>query len=151
MESSRAPRDIETRADLDTLLRRFYTTAFKDSRIGPFFTEIAGTDLEVHMPRITDFWESALFRSAEYRRNAFTPHAALHSAVPLTAEHFGRWNQLWQATVDGLHRGPNADRAKATGERMSIAMLKRLNGGEADTSGDGPGFVPLAAVELRAA
>ncbi|MDG4862123.1 group III truncated hemoglobin [Streptomyces sp. T-3] len=151
MDISSAPRDIADRTDLEILLRRFYTTAFADPQIGPFFTEIAGTDLEVHMPRITDFWESALLRTAQYRRNAFTPHAALHSAVPLTAEHFGRWNQLWQATVDGLHRGPNAERAKATGERMSIAMLKRLNGGEADTSGDGPGFIPLAALELRAA
>ncbi|MFI1676709.1 group III truncated hemoglobin [Streptomyces sp. NPDC020607] len=143
--------DITTRADLDVLLRRFYTAAFADPLIGPFFTEIAGTDLDVHMPRITDFWERALFRSAEYRRDAFAPHAALHSARPLTAEHFGRWVQLWHATVDGLHRGPNADRAKAQGERIAVAMLRRLGGRDASTEGEGPGFVPLAALRLRGA
>lgn len=143
--------DITSRADLDALLRRFYTAAFADPLIGPFFTEIAGTDLEVHLPRITDFWERALFRTAEYRRNAFAPHAVLHDARPLTAEHFGRWVQLWHATVDGPHRGPNADRAKAQGERIALAMLRRLGGKDAPTGGTGPGFVPLAAVELRAA
>ncbi|MFF8639924.1 group III truncated hemoglobin [Streptomyces sp. NPDC015345] len=143
--------DIATRADLDVLLRRFYTAAFADPLIGPFFTEIAGTDLDVHLPRITDFWERALWRTADYRRNAFAPHAALHTARPLTAEHFGRWVQLWHATVDGLHRGPDADRAKAQGERIALALLRRLGGKDAPTAGEGPGFVPLAAVELRMA
>ncbi|CAM5654642.1 hypothetical protein SNARM312S_03306 [Streptomyces narbonensis] len=114
-------RDISDRDDLDVILRRFYTAAFADPLIGPFFTEIAGTDLEVHLPRITDFWERALFRTADYGRDAFAPHAALHSARPLTAAHFGRWTQLWRATVDGLHQGPRAERAKAQGERIAVA------------------------------
>lgn len=143
--------DIATRADLDALLRRFYTAAFADPLIGPYFNEVAGTDLEAHLPRITDFWERALFRTADYRRDAFAPHAALHASRPLTAAHFGRWVQLWHAAVDGLHRGPNAERAKAQGERIALAMLRRLNGRDASTAGDGTGFVPLAAVELRVA
>ncbi|MEU6989404.1 group III truncated hemoglobin [Streptomyces sp. NPDC046465] len=143
--------DIASRADLDVLLRRFYTAAFADPLIGPFFTEIAGTDLDAHLPRIADFWERALFRTADYRRDAFAPHAALHAARPLTAAHFGRWVQLWQAAVDGLHRGPNADRAKAQGERIAVAMLRRLEGRDASTEGEGPGFMPLAALRLRRA
>ncbi|MFE7581280.1 group III truncated hemoglobin [Streptomyces gardneri] len=142
-------RDIGDRDDLDVVLRRFYTAAFADPLIGPFFTEIAGTDLEVHLPRITDFWERALFRTADYGRDAFAPHAALHSARPLTAAHFGRWTQLWHATVDGLHQGPTAERAKAQGERIAVAMLRRLAGPDAATDGAGGGFVPLAAFELR--
>lgn len=142
--------DISGRADLDIVLRRFYTAAFADARIGPFFTEIAGTDLEVHLPRITDFWERALFRGADYRRNAFAPHAALHSARAMTAADFGRWVQLWHATIDGLHRGPNAERAKAQGERIALTLHKRLVGTGATMEGeDGLGFIPLAALELR--
>ncbi|MFJ3782399.1 group III truncated hemoglobin [Streptomyces sp. NPDC090093] len=148
----RATRDISDRADLDVLLRRFYTEAFADPLIGPFFTEVVGTDLEVHLPRITDFWERALFRTASYGRDAFAPHAALHSARPLTAAHFGRWVQLWRASVDGLHRGPRAERAKAQGERIALAMLRRLAGTEATEAsarGGGGGFVPLAALRLH--
>ncbi|MEV5970864.1 group III truncated hemoglobin [Streptomyces sp. NPDC051921] len=153
MSATRALRDIGSRADLDVLLRRFYGAAFADPLIGPFFTEVAGTDLEVHLPRIADFWERALLRGAEYRRDAFAPHAALHSARPLTAAHFGRWTQLWRATVDGLHEGPLAERAKAQGERIALSMLRRLAGRDAPTGapeGQG-GFVPLAALRLRSA
>ncbi|MFH8710392.1 group III truncated hemoglobin [Streptomyces zaomyceticus] len=145
----RATRDISDRDDLDVLLRRFYTAAFADPLIGPFFTRIAGTDLEVHLPRITDFWERALFRTADYGRDAFAPHAVLHATRPLTAAHFGRWVQLWHAAVDGLHAGPRAERAKAQGERIALALLRRLGGPGADTRGAGGGFVPLAALELR--
>lgn len=149
--------DVAGRADLDTLLRRFYTAAFKDPLIGPYFTEVAGTDLEIHLPRITDFWERALFRTADYRRNAMVPHVDLHHRRPMTAEHFGRWVQLWRATVDGLHAGPNAERAKAQGERIALSMLRRLAGGDVSTAADGSnagaggGFIPLAALELRTA
>ncbi|GGY31717.1 hypothetical protein GCM10010363_10850 [Streptomyces omiyaensis] len=154
MRETRELTDIGGRDDLDVLLRRFYAAAFADPLIGPFFTEVAGTDLEVHLPRITDFWERALFRTAPYGRDAFAPHAALHSVRPLTPAHFGRWVQLWHATVDGLHRGLLADRARMTGERIAVSMLKRLGGPGAEaaaaTGGTG-GFVPLAALTLRAA
>ncbi|AWZ03298.1 MULTISPECIES: group III truncated hemoglobin [unclassified Streptomyces] len=150
MSHHAAVRDISGRADLDVVLRRFYTAAFADPRIGPFFTEVAGTDLEVHLPRITDFWERALFRSADYRRNAFAPHAVLNAAREMTAADFGRWVQLWRATIDGLHRGPNAERAKAQGERIALTLHKRLAGADTELlRGEGTvGFVPLAALEL---
>ncbi|MFE0643793.1 group III truncated hemoglobin [Streptomyces sp. NPDC058877] len=144
-----ATSDIGDRHDLDVLLRRFYGAAFADPLIGPFFTETAGTDLEAHLPDIGDFWERALFRTAAYGRDAFGPHAALHAARPLTAAHFGRWVQLWHASVDGLHRGPRAERAKAQGERIALAMLRRLAGPGEPLGGTGGGFVPLAALELR--
>jgi len=139
--------DIADRADLERLLRRFYGAALADPLIGPYFTELAGLDLERHLPHITDFWESALLRTADYRRNAFAPHLALHRARPLTAEHFGRWVQLWTAAVDGLHTGPLAERAKAQGERIALGMLRRTSGG--GTDGGSGGFVPLSAVLLR--
>ncbi|MFF5424553.1 MULTISPECIES: group III truncated hemoglobin [unclassified Streptomyces] len=150
MPATRNPRDIGGRDDLAVLLRRFYTEAVADPLIGPYFTEVAGTDLDAHLPRITDFWERALFRTAGYGRDAFAPHAGLHAARPLTAAHFGRWVQLWHATVDGLHRGPRAERAKAQGERIARAMLRRLAGPDAPTGGGDGGFVPLAALRLRA-
>ncbi|BFV56096.1 hypothetical protein KCMC57_up12000 [Kitasatospora sp. CMC57] len=136
--------DIADRADLELVLRRFYGAAFVDPVIGPFF---AGTELERHLPHIADFWERALLRSAEYGRDLFAPHAALHAHQPLTARHFGRWLQLWTATVDGLYSGPLAERAKSQGERISLSMLRRLTDGE--TGGGTGGFVPLSAVLLR--
>ncbi|MGW0754454.1 group III truncated hemoglobin [Streptomyces sp. NPDC002587] len=143
--------DIAGRADLDVVLRRFYTAAFADPQIGPFFTEIAGTDLEAHLPRIGDFWERALFRTADYGGDPVAPHRALHSARAMTAADFGRWVQLWRAAIDGRHRGPNAERAKAMGERIALAFHERLAGADAEPlrGGGAAGFVPLAALKLR--
>ncbi|MFF4339182.1 group III truncated hemoglobin [Kitasatospora sp. NPDC001540] len=138
--------DITSRADLERALRLFYRAAFADPLIGPHFTEIARLDLEAHLPRITDFWESALLRTASYRGNALAPHAALHAAAPLTAAHFGRWVQLWRATLDGRHAGPVTERAKAQSQRIAVAMLRRL--GDGRTDGGTGGFVPLGAVRL---
>ncbi|GLW53658.1 group III truncated hemoglobin [Kitasatospora phosalacinea] len=138
--------DITSRADLEQALRLFYRAAFADPLIGPHFTEIARLDLEAHLPRITDFWESALLRTASYRGNALAPHAALHAVAPLTAAHFGRWVQLWRATLDGRHAGPVTERAKAQAQRIAVAMLRRL--GEDTTDGGPGGFVPLSAVRL---
>ncbi|MQY10704.1 hypothetical protein SRB5_08170 [Streptomyces sp. RB5] len=148
----RADGDIAGRGDLDTLLHRFYGAAFADPLIGPFFTEIAGTDLDEHMPHILDFWDRALFRTPIANpRDPLAVHVRLHRHTQLTAEHFGRWVQLWHASVDGRHRGPVAERAKKQGERVALAMLRRLSGPEASTDGTGPGFVPLAALRLRTA
>ncbi|MCZ0979559.1 group III truncated hemoglobin [Streptomyces diastatochromogenes] len=144
----RATPDLGDRHDLDVLLRRFYGAAFADPLIGPFFTELAGTDLEAHLPHIAGFWERALFRTGGYGRDAFAPHAALHTARPLTAAHFGRWVQLWRASVDGLHRGRrrSGPRRRGAGRARDAAAARRGRGGH---RGDGRGFVPLAALELR--
>jgi hemoglobin len=141
--------DIDTRADLEALLRRFYGAAFVDPVIGVYFTTIAGTDLDAHLPRITDFWERALFRTADYRGDAFAVHHTLDQAAPLTARHFGRWIQLWHASIDGRHSGPRAERAKAQGERIALAMLRRLAGPDAKAEPGPSGFIPLATLDLR--
>ncbi|MDH6144993.1 MULTISPECIES: group III truncated hemoglobin [Kitasatospora] len=135
--------DIATRGDLELLLRRFYAAAFADPLIGRHF---GGMDLEAHLPRITDFWASSLLRTGEYRGNLFAPHASL----PLTAEHYGRWVQLWSATVDGRHQGPVAERAKERAQRIAVNLIRRTSGEDPATGGPG-GFVPLSALLLRSA
>ena len=47
-------KDIETRADIDDLMNRFYVRAMTDETIGYIF-EIAELDLKHHLPVIGDF------------------------------------------------------------------------------------------------
>jgi hemoglobin len=119
--------DIGTRADIEALVSRFYVRAFADPFIGPVFTEVARVDLAAHVPIVSDFWESALLRRGTYRRNAFLVHQNVHDAHPLTPPHFARWLDIWTATVDDLHAGPVAERAKAQGARIAASMARRLN------------------------
>ena len=92
--------DIGTRADCEQLVRTFYGRALVDPIIGFLFTDVAKLDLEQHVPRITNFWETILLGAHSYGGGAFRPHAELNLKVPLTRGHFDRWLNLWTTTVD---------------------------------------------------
>ena len=117
------------RADIARLVETFYTRAFADPVLGPIFTDIAQMDLEAHMPIMCDFWETVLFRSGAYRRNALQVHVALHARHPLTGADFGRWLELWRETLDEHFAGPAAERAKLQATRIAGSMERRLAGG----------------------
>lgn len=120
--------DIANRADIEALTRDFYSRAFADPLLGPVFVDVARMDLEAHLPIICDFWETVLFRAGLYKRNALTVHVDLHAKAPLTAEHFGRWVDLWHATVDDHFAGEVAERAKVQAARIAWSMSRRLMG-----------------------
>lgn len=120
--------DLANRGDVERLVVTFYETAFRDPLIGPIFTDVAHMDLAAHLPIMGDFWETVLFRTGAYRRNALQVHVALHARHPLTAEHFARWLELWDGTVDALFAGPVADRAKLQAARIAGSMERRLAG-----------------------
>ena len=120
-------RDIETRADIDEVLRDFYGAAFSDAGLGHIFTDIAHMDLDAHLPVIGNFWEKVLLNTDVYRGNAMRVHQDLHHRFPLTPAHFNRWLKLWRAAVDTRFAGPVADAAKAHADRISAAMLRNLD------------------------
>lgn len=123
--------DIAERAQLLALLDDFYRRAFADPLLGPVFVEIARMDLDAHLPIIADFWETVLFRTGSYRRNALRPHQRLHRRADLTPAHFERWLSLWVTTIDERHCGPKAELAKRQGTRMAYAMCHSITGDDA--------------------
>ena len=119
--------DIETREDVERLVRAFYGRAMTDPIIGFIFTDVAHLDLEAHVPVIASFWETILLGAQSYRGGAFAPHAALHMQVRLREGHFERWLVLWRTTVDELFAGERAELAKSHALRVAHAFLGRLN------------------------
>jgi hemoglobin len=137
--------DIETRADCERLVGAFYGRALIDPIIGFLFTDVAKLDLEEHVPRITNFWDTILLGSRSYGGGAFRPHVELHFKVPLTRGHFDRWLYLWTLTVDELFAGERAELAKSHAVRVAAAFESRLR------SFDGPQeFAPGIPEELGA-
>ena len=120
--------DITGRDDIAALLTDFYGRAFGDELLGPVFVDIARMDLAEHLPVMCDFWQSVLFRSGQYRRNALQPHLRLHGKAHLTPAHFDRWLALWHATVDDRHAGPKAELAKLQASRIAGATSRRITG-----------------------
>jgi len=118
--------DIETRGDCEQLVRVFYGRALVDPVIGFLFTDVAKLDLEAHVPRITNFWDTILLGAHSYGGGAFRPHIELNFKVPLTRGHFDRWLHLWTMTVDELFEGERAELAKAHAIRVAAAFESRL-------------------------
>jgi hemoglobin len=116
--------DITSRADLEYLLQQFYQKAFADPLIGFFFTEVVPLDLETHIPRIADFWESVIFNTRGYRKNVMEVHQHISDLSPIKKEHLDQWVKIFTATVDQYFEGDKASLIK--NRAISIATLMKI-------------------------
>jgi hemoglobin len=66
--------DLADRADVDALLRRFYGRALIDDVLAAPFAELRAVGLHSHLPKMSDLWETALFRAGRYRGSALDAH-----------------------------------------------------------------------------
>ena len=117
-------RDIETREDIENLLSKFYVVAIDDERIGHHFAEL---NLETHLPIIVNFWEKVLFGKPVYFGNPLAVHQNLHEKSPLKLEHFQRWLEIFEQTVDELFAGEMADAAKIRAKMIAHSLNQNLN------------------------
>ena len=117
--------DIESREDIEHIMRRFYDKLLSDDTINYYFDEIIQDNrLEHHFGILTDFWENILFYSGTYQRNAMAPHLKLHASRPFEATHFDCWLGHLNQTIDEFHSGPNAHNMKT--RALSIATVMKL-------------------------
>ncbi|HEY6062378.1 MAG TPA: group III truncated hemoglobin [Chitinophagaceae bacterium] len=117
-------KDITSREDLLTLVTKFYEKLLADDSISYLFTDIAKIDLDHHLPVLVDFWDSVLFQSDSYHKNAMQPHINLHRKSPLQAYHFETWLRYFNDTVDDLFDGETAFLAKE--RALSIATVMKI-------------------------
>ncbi len=119
-------RDIETRGDIERLLRKFYKVAIADPEIGHHFDDL---DLESHLPVITDFWEKILFGEPVYFGNPLVVHQKLHEKFPLKSEHFTRWVEIFNQTVGMSFEGEMAQNAMSRAKMIAANLDQQLTGG----------------------
>lgn len=117
-------RDIENREDLHNVLSLFYQNLLADPSIGYIFTDVAKIDMEHHLPVITDFWETVLFHTGSYEKNAIVPHLVLNSKTPLLKSHFDTWLMHFGNAVDLLFEGERSIQIKQ--HATSIATIMQI-------------------------
>lgn len=121
-------KDIANREDLLLLMQEFYKKLLADESINYLFTDIAKIDLDHHLPVLVDFWDSILFQSNTYQKNAMQPHIALHQKSPLQKHHFETWLGYFKASVDELFSGDNSfiikERATSIATVMQIKTIQ---------------------------
>ena len=117
-------KDISSRADLLQLVSNFYEKLLADDSINYLFTDIAKINLDHHIPVLVDFWDSIIFQSDTYQKNAMQPHINLHQKSPLQPQHFETWLRYFNETVDELFEGEKAFLAKE--RALSIATVMKI-------------------------
>ncbi len=120
---------ITGRDDIETLVRNFYEKVKADDCIGFIFNDIAKVNWEKHLSVMFDFWENVLFYTGSYEGNPMLVHQHINHVIPLTKEHFLRWYQVFEQTVDELFEGQNAILIKQKAYSISTVMqIKIING-----------------------
>jgi hemoglobin len=119
-------KDITNRDDLLLLMQEFYKKLLADDSINYFFTDIAKINLEHHFPVLVDFWDSILFQSGIYQKNAMQPHMILHQKSPLQKHHFETWLRYFKKTVDELFNGTNAFIIKEKATSIATVMQIKI-------------------------
>ncbi len=122
-------RDIENREDVFLLVNTFYSEIRKDDFIGPIFLEIIPeNEWAPHLEKLTDFWETNLFFVRKFKGNPMKAHKNIdvHFKYSITQEHFGKWLELWFATVNELFEGTKANDAKERARNIASALFFRM-------------------------
>jgi hemoglobin len=124
--------DIQTRNDIETLIKTFYSKVVTDEAIGFIFNDVAKVNWEKHLPIMFDFWETLLLDASSYRKNAMEVHYTLNRVLPFEEKHFKRWLELFSGTVDELFTGEKATMAKKKARSIADLMqfkMKQENAG----------------------
>ena len=114
--------DLFTEADVIRLVDAFYARVNDDPLLRPVFNEVAQVNWATHLPTMYDFWSSVLLGTSRYKGRPF----AKHFPLPIHAEHFQRWLQLFNQTVDSLFAGPKAAEAKIKAQNIGAMFEHRM-------------------------
>nr|AWJ66349.1 truncated hemoglobins [uncultured bacterium] len=112
--------DILTQDDVRLLVHMFYGGIDAHPVLGRFFADL---DLPGHLPRMVAFWSSVVFQTGTYHGRPFDAHVRLEG---LAAEHFAAWLARFEATVDRLFAGPNAETVKARAHQIGFIFQAKL-------------------------
>jgi hemoglobin len=127
--------DIASRADIETLVKEFYSSLLEDDLVKHIFEQTILDQLEHHLETINQFWCSVLLGEQSYTGNVMLKHIALNQKVKLESIHFDRWLELWEKTIRQKHQGEKADDAIKRAHMMKELMLFKIRKSE------GSGFI----------
>ena len=120
---------IQSRKEVDLLVRSFYDQVRVHELLGPVFNEVV-QDWEVHLVHLSDFWEMILLQTGP-GAGKFNPtkvHREVDEKVDYSIDqvHFGTWLELWFVTLDRYFEGEAADYAKEHARRMAHMLFMRI-------------------------
>ncbi len=107
-----------TEDDVTRLVHTFYAKVRDDAILGPVFERHVG-DWNQHLPKMVDFWSTALRGSKSYRGMPMPVHCALPG---LTHPMFEHWLDLFFDAASELENQAMAERAVQLSQRIAQSL-----------------------------
>ena len=99
------------------VVHRFYDEIRRDTLLRPIFDGMIGDQgWPAHLAKMCDFWSATLLRTDRYAGRPLPPHLAIPE---LGEEHFRRWLELFNATVQSICPKDVADLLIGLGLRVA--------------------------------
>lgn len=118
--------DLDAPERIDQFVDAFYARILRDPQLAPLFLDVAGVDLDRHLPRIKAYWHKMLLGEPGYRRHMMRKHRELDARQRLTAADYARWLLLFEKTLDSAYRGPFTERARLLARRIAGNMRRNI-------------------------
>lgn len=108
-------KNIERLEDVKLLVDSFYSKVRNDKLLGPVFDDVIQDRWPEHLEKMYAFWQTVLLQEHTYQGSPFVPHADL----PVDAEHFNKWLELFFETIDEHFEGDVSRDAKWRANKMA--------------------------------
>ncbi|MBS3914904.1 MAG: group III truncated hemoglobin [Bacteroidetes bacterium] len=115
-------REIICLDDIKELVDSFYSKVREDEVLSHIFNDRIQNRWPEHLEKMYLFWQTVLLEEHTYLGSPFLPHAQL----PVGIEHFNRWMELFNKTVDERFAGITATKAKWQAERMAEMFHSKI-------------------------
>jgi hemoglobin len=108
-------KEIAAIEEIKVLVDTFYGKVREDDMLAHIFNDVIQDHWPQHLEKLYRFWQTVLLNEHTYVGSPFVPHAHL----PVGKEHFDRWIELFNQTVDELYTGKIAEEAKWRAGKMA--------------------------------
>ncbi|MBX3497239.1 MAG: group III truncated hemoglobin [Parvibaculum sp.] len=117
-------RPVTDEAEIERLVRAFYTRIRADAVLGPIFDGVIGDNWEPHLLKMIDFWSSVMLTTGRYKGQPMRAHLKLKQVTP---KHFDRWLMLFRETAEQVCAPEAAERfiekAGRIAESLQLGMF----------------------------
>lgn len=115
--------DIESINEVVVLVNQFYHKVERDNLLGPVFDRAIQGNWKPHLEKMYRFWETILLDNHSYKGSPFPPHTKLD----IGSDHFDRWVELFEQTIDEHFDGEKANEAKSRAQKMAQIFRFKLD------------------------
>lgn len=114
-----ADRPVTDEAEIELLVRSFYTRIRADVVLGPIFDGVIGDNWEPHLLKMIDFWSSVMLTTGRYKGQPMRAHLKLKQVTP---KHFDRWLMLFRETAEEVCAPEAAERFVEKAGRIAESL-----------------------------